>query len=367
MLRIKLSPVVSRVAGAAAAASLLGGGLSACAADEDGLVASEGDEINSIAPGVGVIALHGSELSYASESGGDELLRSKEKMSVEATLGDVIRFLDSADRKIAQAKQDMVTTTVEVRFFGRDGKEMAKDSYDLDFGKHAMTSLGKSSQFVIPENAPRMEIDLVVGVPGGKGARASNVLGFVPSYPVFGAYLPNKLALFDMDGAGRMRDRIVEGGGLIRGARATVAYSDWRADRVVDKGSLDLRIGQTQSGNRFGPAIVDAFGELAFEVEAVYTTDGEDWSAVSLATRVDPEVLKTQPNRKRRSYEGGIELSKDAKQLRMAFRVRAYLVVPPKGQMNLINARHEPGTRVLLREAWDNNEGRDYTLGIDGL
>lgn len=364
MLRIKLSPVVSRVAGAAAAASMLGSGLVACAADEDGAVASEGDEINAIAPGVGVIALHGHELSYASVSGGDELLRSKEKMSIEATLGDVIRLLDSADRQIAQSKQDMVTTSAEVRFFGRDGKQLSSDSYDLDFGKHAMSSIGKSREFVIPEGAPRMEIDLVVGVPGGKGARASNVLGFVPSYPIFGAYLPNKLALFDMDGEGRMRDRIVEGGGLVRGARTTVAYADWRADRVVDKGSLDLRIGQTQSGNRFGPAIVDAFGELAFEVEAVYTTNGKDWSAVSLATRVDPEVLKTQPNRKRRSYEGGIELSKDATQLRMAFRVRAYLVVPPKGQVSLINPRYAPGERVLLREAWDNNDGRDYSLGI---
>ena len=137
---------------------------------------------------------------------------------------------------------------------------------------------------------------------------------------------------------------------------------DWRADAIVDRWRLDTYYGKTRQGSRFGTVIVDARAPVEYEIGVAYTVDGRTWTGTSLLAAPNAPVLQTQSDTRRTAYQGLIGLPQ-AGELRMAFNVRAFLVVPNYGS-EVFDARYRPGQRVELANRWDNAGGADYRLPI---
>ena len=208
--------------------------------------------------------------------------------------------------------------------------------------------VGTSPEFVIPSGAKLMSVEVVADYDKNGTPASTEVIksqGIPNEFVVFGAFVPNKLALFDTMGAER-RTRVVEGGGVVRGAHAVLSYTDWRLDTVTEKVGMDLRIGQKTSGSRFGPVVVDALGSLEYEVTAAVSTDGgATYNPVAFSKVMHPAVLSAQrrlalrargrprhPRRRGGSREGRLPreglLAGPELLLRARSRTRATLLVP---------------------------------------
>jgi hypothetical protein len=227
--------------------------------------------------------------------------------------------------------------------------------------------VGKSPEFTIPNGAKVMSVELVAAYEKNGAPATSEIIrgqGIPNEFVIFGAFLPNKLALFDTVGAER-RTRVVEGGAIIKGSHAVLSYTDWRLDTVCEKGGLDLRIGQKNSGSRFGPVVIDALGSLEYEVSAAVSTDGgATYNPVDLKKVMRPAVFARNEGW-RYALETGLGIPANAgSSLKVAFHVKAFLQVPNYYPGEIQNARYAPGQRILLKDLWDNNGGRDYTLPI---
>lgn len=363
---------------AASAAVLALPSLAACTADaapSDDL--GFGTENNTAAvAGSGTLALHSYALHYSSTSGGDEFLRVGEKMTVAVGLTDVLdKIVDRFDpaqaalRDSLLADPSLVKLTLKITYVATD--ESRSDAPDLAFAAWAPGAGGaiaaSSPEFVLPSGAKLMSVKLVAaydqaGVP--TTVELIERQNIPNEFVVFGAFAPNKMALFDTVGADR-RTRVVEGGPIVKGARAVLSYTDWRLDTVTDKNTMDLRIGQKTSASRFGPVVIDALGALEYEVTAAVSTDGgETYNPVEL-TKVLRSPVFSRTDGRRYTLETELGIGADAgPSLKVAFHVKAFLQVPNYAGGEIQNARYAPNQRVLLKDVWDNNDGRDYALPI---
>jgi len=360
--------VLHGFAAAGAAALALPSALGCSAPSEE--VGSGTENFTEISPGSGSLALHSYRVDYASTSGGDEFVRVGEKMTVAVSLNDVLDKIADAPalRAAALADPSKVKLTLKVTYTKADESKSAAP--DLAFGAWAAANggfVGTSPAFVIPNGTKLMAVEVVAaydkaGIPST--TEVVKARGIANEFVVFGAFAPNKLALFDSAGADR-RVRVVEGGAIMKGSHAVISYTDWRLDTVSDKGSMDLRIGQKNSGSRFGPVVVDALGSLEYEVSAAISTDGgATYNPVSLKKVERPAVLSRSEGL-RYALETEIPIAADAgPSLKVAFHVQAFLQVPNFSNGEIQNARYAPNQRVLLRDTWDNNDGHDYALPI---
>lgn len=321
------------------------------------------------AAGSGVLSLQGFTVNYRSTSGGDEFLRVGEKMTVAIDFLGTVQLVAGMDQDLArELRGDAQKLGIELQlvYTRGDGTTAQAAAVPVTWGPGGGgLTAGKSAEFVIPDGVKRLKLELVAsytkaGVPQKTTILERNSIGG-REHVVYGAFLPNKLALFDTLGAQR-RTRLVEGGAVLNGSMVTLAVTDWRLDTVIEKSSLDLQVGEQQSGGRFGPAIVPAFGVVEYEVSAaVSTDDGATFQPLVLAKNARPEVLPGAAFT-RFTYEGQAPINAVAgPNLKVAFHVRAFLKVPDFG---IINPRFAPGSRVLLKDVWDNNGGQNYALPI---
>ncbi len=355
---------------AASAAALIIPSLTGCTADaadtNDDVGASTDNNTESIA-GSGVLALHGWSLNYSSTSGGDEFLRVGERLKVSVDFHNIvyqIAYSDTALQQELNADPNKVKLTAKLQYTKTDESRVDASAPVTWGAGPSNTTVGTSGELVIPKGIKKLKLEVVAeysknGQPQTKEILGSN--GIQSEFVVFGAFTPNKLALFDTMGAER-RTRVVEGGGAVKGANLLVSVTDWRLDTVVDKSSLDLRVGDQQSGGRFGPTIVPAYGQLEYEVEAVVSTDdGQTYQPLGLSKAMKPDVL-ARADGWRFAFQGSKPIPADAgAKLKIAFHVKAFLVVP---QFGILNGRYAPGSRILLKDVWDNNGGQDYSLPI---
>lgn len=368
MIKVRLLTGVT----AATAAVLSFPALTGCAGDataEDG--SSSADNTESFA-GSGALTLHGYSLTHGSTSGGDDLVRAGERLKVSCSLEDVLQLLhvgNAGDKEaIDAARKDPASlkAAARVRYTKTDGSTYDAPAMPLAFAPGAGgVMVGQSQEVVVPKGVRRMKLEIsaevkLAGVPVTRDLLASHAIP--AELPIFGAYLPNKMALFDTEGGGR-RSRIVEGGAVKAGARLTLAVTDWRLDTVVDKSRLDTRIGQKQNYGRFGATLGDAFGALEYEVSAAVSTDGgKTYQPLGLHKVDRPDVLN---NASRFTFEEGVDVAAGAgPAVKVAFHVRAVLAVPSYAPGEIQNPRYAPGQRVVLADVWDNNGGQDYTLPI---
>jgi hypothetical protein len=363
---------------AASAAALAIPSLAGCAAADDGAPQDDvgtGAENNTASiAGSGNIALHSYSLNYTSTSHGDEFIRVGEKMTVAVAFSDVLDKIayqfDPAQaplRAALTADPTKVKITLSVTYTKFDESKVPA-SLAMSWGPGAGGALvGTSPDFVIPGGVKLMSVEINAAYEKAGIPTTTDVIhgqGIPNDFVVFGAFLPNKLALFDNLGADR-RTRVIEGGAIIKGSHATLAYTDWRLDTVTNKVGMDLRVGQRTSASRFGTSIVDALGSLEYEVTAAVSTDGgATYNPVTLSKVMRPSVFaRTDGYRYAMQTELGIPANAGPS-LKVAFHVKAFLQVPNYAPGEIFNARYAPGQRVLLTDMWDNNNGQNYALPI---
>jgi hypothetical protein len=360
---------------AAGAAALALPSLAGCSADatQDTTSTDSANNTASIA-GSGNLALHSYSLHYTSTSGGDEFLRVGEKMTVAVAWSDVLDKIayqfdpaQAALRAALSADASKVKLTLKLTYTKFDESKMPS-SLTMTWAPGAGGVLvGTSPEFVIPSGAKLLSVEAVADYDKNGTPASTEIIksqGIPSDFVVFGAFVPNKLALFDTMGAER-RTRIVEGGGVVRGAHALLSYTDWRLDTVTEKVGMDLRIGQKTSGSRFGPVVIDALGALDYEVTAAISTDGgATYQPTTFSKVMHPSVLSRNEGW-RYSLEADLGIPADAAgAVKIAFHVKAFLQVPNYAPGEIQNARYAPGARILLKDVWDNNDGKDYSLAV---
>ena len=361
---------------AASAAALAIPSLAGCTADDgaqDVATGSEQHNTESIA-GSGNLALHSYALNYTSRSGGDEFIRVGEKMTVAVAWSDVLDKIayqfdpsQAALRAALTADPSKLALTLKVTYTKFDESKAPQD-FAMTWAPGSGGALvATSAEFVIPAGSKVMSVELTAAYDKAGVPTKTEIIhgqGIPNEFVVFGAFLPNKLALFDTVGADR-RTRVVEGGAIIKGSHAVLSYTDWRLDTVTNKVGMDLRVGQRNSNSRFGTTVVDAVGSLEYEVSAAVSTDGgATYNPVNLTKVMRPSVFSRNDGW-RYAMEKELEIPANAgPNMKVAFHVKAFLQVPNYFPGEVFNARYQPGQRVLLKDMWDNNDGRDYALPI---
>lgn len=367
MIKIKLFQNVGL--GVAGAAAMVGSAFATgCSAEpaQDAQASSESNELN---VGSGTLALHGFEVLYSSTSNGDEFIRAGERLRATLELNDALHFLENASRgAAARIGSDASKVSVKVRltYKGTDGSTRSVDVPASWSPSHG-TQVATSDEFVVPARTPRMTVAYVLQETGQNEVVVGDGWVGHASFAIFGAYTPDKLALWDNDARGGRRLRVVEGGALAPGANVTLSYTDWRSDREIDKSSLDLVIGEGQSFSRFGMGIFDVKGDLKYDVSFVYSVDGgQTWvDGGLLEEHVNPDVLSSPGGSQRKSYEKTFRLPQNARGLLVAFHVEAYMIADP----HYVFIRHwkpgiELGKKYKLRDIWDNNDGDNYSIEV---
>ncbi len=366
---VKVRILKSRAGLTAASAVLALSSLGGCTAEDAEREPGMGtdDNTESVA-GSGQLVLHGWTVNYQSTSGGDEFVRTGETMKVTTEYAHLIdvgfRFEDPA--LLQELLQDPSKIKLEAAhsYVKGDGGSITEVRVPMSVtpsGQRVVTS----EEWVIPKGVKELKVE-IYGTYEKNGSKVTMAIlgqhGIARTkMMVFGAYLPNKLALFDTMG-GEKRSRIVEGGALVRGARALLAVTDWRLDTLSDKATIDRYVGQTRNYSRFGPAVVDAFGEIEYEVTAALSTDdGKGWQDVSFGKK-DGSVALAGADGLRFAHEAGLSIPTNATGLQIAFHVRAFLVVPHDRE--IMNPKYPGQSRILVKEMWDNNGGKNYKLPI---
>jgi hypothetical protein len=371
MVKVVVLRNLGGVAGAAAVAATAGCAINPAQPQEMGQGAADDAaktgrlaSASTTAPGEGTVFLHSYDFAY---SGQDEFIRSGETITASLDYYDLESFLGWSEWESKYKDHpELVTATLQIALWHPDGTitYLKKPVSWKLAGADSFTTVGIAEPFVVPQGIPQITFDFLID--NGSGIAKSLVAeyGIRADFPVFGAYLPAKLALFDNDGAGKPRTRVVEGGGLVPGATSTVSYTDWRADTLIDKSTLDLYIGKRYSGNRFGPVLVDAQGYLSYDVSAVYSTDGgRTWQSLKMDMHGSPAAIP-HTWQSRVAYEGLLALAQGAQDIQIAYHVKARLVVTYQPG-EIVDPKYPNGAVIDLREAWDNNGGANYVISVE--
>lgn len=346
-----------------------------CAVDhqDDDVASDSSNQTQAIDPGAGALTLHSYSMFYGSTSGGDEFVRVGEKLKVTLAFNEALDMLyvgdagDQAAIDALRADPSKLSLVAKVTYTKFD-ESKSDVTLPVTFAPGAGGVLaGSSAELVVPNGTKLLKTELVASYERNGAPQVRELLsthGIQSELVVFGGFAPDKLALFDTQGSER-RTRIVEGGGVEKGAHLTLSVTDYRLDTVVDKTSLDLRIGQKNSYSRFGASIVDALGSLEYVVGVAYSTDGgATYQGADLQKVTRPEVLSRNESW-RFAFQQLLNIPANAGlNVKIAFHVQAYLVVPSYYPGEVFNAKYQPGQRVLLKDVWDNNGGSNFSLPI---
>jgi hypothetical protein len=217
---------------------------------------------------------------------------------------------------------------------------------------------GATEAFTVPAGTDTLEIGLVVVDPSD-GTRVELADLDFDTVPVFGGELPNKHALFDNAGS-TLRQRVIEGGGLVPGGDVILTYTDWRADEMVDKTNLDRTIGSAQSYSRFGPVTIPIYGEVQYEVSAGYSYVPEWGFAIYPMTATKTSRVINQAGRT--GYETTLYVPQNGEAiLQLFFHVKAYLVADyTSWGSSVLTKRYNQGDRILLKDVYDNKDGKAF-------
>lgn len=183
------------------------------------------------------------------------------------------------------------------------------------------------------------------------------------SQPVFGGELPTKTVLFDT--ALAFRERVIEGDDPVAGSSILFAYSDWRADWLVDASTIDRQIGTQLTSGRFGQVEVPVYGTIEHDVGiAVYFDDGQDWRPEApLTANTNSRVLGAG----RTSYESNLEIPAKAMRMALYVHVRTYVVANYPAVPN-VTKWYADGEKILKADKYDNPGGQpfaNYEFGVD--
>lgn len=229
-------------------------------------------------------------------------------------------------------------------------------------GADAFTLRAVTSLATIPAKTDELRFAMTIKDSNDGSMLSLDQAQFV-SQAVFGGELPSKTMLFDT--ALAFRERVVEGDDPVADAALLFAYTDWRADTLVDASSIDRQIGTQPSSGRFGQMTIPVYGTIEHDVGfGVYFDDGQDWR---------PEVVLT-PNKNSRvlgpgrtAYETLLNIPAKASRMQIYIHIKTYVVANyPMGVA--VTKWYADGERVLKADKYDNPGGQpfvNYQYGID--
>lgn len=262
------------------------------------------------------------------------------------------------------ARLKQLTATLSVRFYdkafiaGSFTKSIATwsgaDPNDLD---------ALAEPFVVPAKTDSIRMLITIKDAMDPSVMAELPVSQISPVAVFGGELPKKTLLFDNVGA-QYRQRIIEGDNLVAGSSALIAVSDWRADAIANKGSLDAQIGTAQSATRFGVMTVPIYGKLVHEVSyAVSFNDGLGWRPEAPLT---PTALSRLLGPGRTSFEANLALPAKASRMSLYTHVKTFLVADYTSFPNVVDKWYSDNEKVLKADQYDNPFGPftnyDYNL-----
>jgi hypothetical protein len=347
--------------GAVAASTLLvatGAGTLGCAPEdgsEEDLLGQSDDAIN---PGSGQLELQlgapGTVNLQLVNSTTDEFVRVGETLKMSLPAWILWETLHPNDPLPDDARLKQLKATVKVSFVD---KTTTLSSKTLTIGTWSSTIYGLygySSQFVIPAKTDTLKFSLTIKDALDPTAVATLTSSQISQVAVFGGDLPNKTLLFD-NNLGTLRERVVDGDLLIKGSNVTLGYSDWRADQIVDKTSLNLQIGTAMYSGRFGTYEAPIYGTLVYDVAVGVSLD--DGATFQPEQHLNPNTASRVLGAGRTNYEGKVKLPSTAQELLVYGHVKATLVADYSKFTNVAQKWYADGQQVLLKDAYDNPGG----------
>jgi hypothetical protein len=226
-------------------------------------------------------------------------------------------------------------------------------SYSLE----AVTGSG-----TVPKKTDSIQISITIKDSANTAVSATVAATQIGTVPVFGGDLPNKTLLFDNTVSAK-RERVIDGDLPVKGSNLTIGFSDWRADQVVDKTTLNTQIGVASFGGRFGTYDAPIYGTLTYDVSVGYSLDGgKTWTELVLPANTASRILGSG----RTDYEANLALPKTASQLLLYGHVKATLTADYSKYSNVKQKYYSDGQQVMIKEAWDNPTGANsnYTIPL---
>jgi hypothetical protein len=309
-------------------------------------------------PGSGVFELgwaYGTPTGYSfnlTKSTTDEYVRARESMSFSIPAHFLWSRLypnDAMPDDLARLKK--LSAKIKIVYV-KEGAVYANTSVATSAwtGDQTWSLATQSASFIVSRRAQGLRFEMTIK--DAQDPQATVTLGqdqFL-EVPVLGAGVPNKTALFD-NYYSSLRHRILEGGLAVRGADLSVAYTDWRANTLVDSGTIDRQIGTQTSFSRFGAIQIPIYGELEYEISYGVAFDGRWQEERPLQANAKSRLM---PPHGRTAWETTISVPTDAQGLQLYFHVKAFLKVDYSRFSNITWRKYGDGERILVREKWDN-------------
>jgi hypothetical protein len=362
---------VLRVGKAAAATGLLvaaGPGSLGCAAEpEDGEPVTETND--ALSPGTATLVLGGgpADLQVA-ETSTDEFLRAGQVIHIRMTGWHLWSLLYPADpvpndvnrlKALAPALQMRPfdkALALTPRLFPGITWNMTNDVWALEATTGALT---------IPAKADTIRFQLTITDAMNPGAMITLDMSQLPSAHVFSGELPSKSLLFD-NLNGTKRQRIIEGDQIVASAPLLFGVSDWRADQVVDKLTIDTQIGVGQAAGRFGWYEYPIYGALQYEVRyGIKFDDTKMWQPEQLMAGNAASVLLPIGATGRTVYETAFTVPLKATKVSIYLHIKAFLIADYSGH-DVVQQWYQQGSSTLVRDSYDNPNGPftnyDYSL-----
>lgn len=364
---------ILRVGHAAAASGLLvvtGQATLGCAAEtEDGERVEEAGD--ALSPGEATLVIHeagGSDI-YMTQSTTDEFLRVGEQLHVTLPAWYLWALLYPSDPMPNDVPRlQALEATLELHALDQATligvKELASPPWNTTTDAYSLQAM--AGPVGIPAKTDTLRFKLTVTDALNPGALVVLDTPQLPQVHVFGGELPSKSLLFDnLNGA--KRQRVVEGDQLFSGAPFQFGVTDWRADQIVDRLTINTQIGVAEAAGRFGWYSFPIYGTLHYEVRyGVYFNDAQGWRPEALLAPAPDSVLLPVGSTGRTVYEAIFNPPAKATKMSLYLHVQAFLHVDYGPYPNLVEQWYAQGADVLVRDSYDNPNGAftnyDYSL-----
>jgi len=357
-MKVNVRRVQTGMAAASALLAATGTGTLGCAGESQGT--SDEQDLTGVAANPGSAQLElspgptGGFTTALLNSTTDEFVRVGETIKVVLPAWLLWETIYPNDPVPDDARLKKLKLTVKASFLDKKTTLTTKTLTLAGWGGTSYSLNATTTQLVIP--AKTDSLTLAITIKDGANSAASAQIGSpqLPAVPVFGGALPAKSLLLD-NNSGVLRQRVVDGDLLVKGATATIGFSDWRADQIVDKTSLNLQIGTATFNGRFGQMTSPIFGTLSYVVSYAVSFDGGQ--TFQPEKQLTPTTASRLLGAGRTDYEGAELVPATATQMLFYAHVKAVLTADYAPYPTVTQKWYSDNQQVQLKDAYDNPSG----------
>ena len=355
---------VLRVGKAAASGLLIVGapGVLGCAPDE---AESEGEAIDTsgdaLNPGAATLMLtDGASDIYLSQSTTDEFLRVGETINVKLPgwyLWSMLYPNDPIPSDVNRVKA--LSATLELLGFDKQLAQAPRTfpAATWNAASDVWSLEATTGSLAIAAKTDTLKFQLTLTDAMNPAAMVTLGPSELPVAPVFAGELPRKSLLFDNLNATK-RQRVIEGDLIVAGAPLHFGVSDWRAEQIVDKLTINTQIGVAEAAGRFGWYSYPIHGTLQYEVAyGVNFNDGLGFRPEALLAASPASPLLPIGAMGRTMYEATLQVPSKSLRMSMYLHVKAFLVADYTTYSNVTAQWYQQGAVMLVRDSYDNPGG----------